>query len=303
MGTTWTRRAALLLALSISASGFAGGAFAGASAQAPGFDCPAPATTAAASPIAITAPASATPAFPTGEGKLTVFAAASLTDAFAAMATNLEAAHPGLDIVYNFGGSQMLVTQLSQGAAADVFASANAAQMQTAIDNGSIVGKPRIFAHNLLAIVTPAGNPADIAAPADLGKPGLRLILAQPAVPVGKYARVSICAMGQDTATYGEDFVARVAANVVSEEEDVRDVLAKVQLGEADAGIVYVSDARAAGDQVQSIAIPTDVNEIASYPIAVVAEGDAALANAFIGYVLSADGQATLQAFGFEPAR
>ena len=118
---------------------------------------------------------------------------------------------------------------------------------------------------------------------------------------MGRYARESVCLMSQDTASYGEDFLARVAGNVVSEEEDVRDVLAKVALGEADAGIVYVSDAAAAGDEVQLIEIPEAVNIVATYPIAAVAGGDAALAEAFIAYLLSADGQATLADFGFEP--
>ena len=240
-------------------------------------------------------------AFPATGGDITVFAAASLTEAFEQMKSDLETAHEGLAITYNFGGSQALVTQLSEGAAADVFASANNAQMQAATENGSISGEPATFVHNRLAIVTPVDNPAGLASPADLGKEGLRLVLAQAEVPVGRYAREAVCKMSEDTAAYGEGFVDRVAANIVSEEEDVRDVLAKVELGEADAGIVYVSDAKVGGDEVQLIAIPDDVNVIASYPIAAVTGGDAVLAEAFIAYVLSADGQATLEEFGFEP--
>ena len=240
-------------------------------------------------------------AFPATGGDITVFAAASLTEAFEQMKSDLEAAHEGLVITYNFGGSQALVTQLSEGAAADVFASANTAQMQTAVENGAISGEPVTFVYNRLAIVTPKDNPAGLASPADLGQDGLRLVLAQAEVPVGRYAREAVCKMGLDTAAYGEGFVDRVAANIVSEEEDVRDVLAKVQLGEADAGIVYVSDANVAGDEVQVIAIPDDVNVVASYPIAAVIGGDEALAEAFIAYVLSADGQTTLEAFGFAP--
>lgn len=248
-----------------------------------------------ASPIAMDA------VFPDSGGDLTVFAAASLTDAFEQVQTDLEAAHPGLSIAYNFGGSQALVTQLAEGAEADVFASANSAQMQAAIENGSISGEPAMFVHNRLAIVTPTNNPAGIASAADLGQPDLLLVLAQAEVPAGRYAREAVCAMGADDETYGEDFVERVAGNVVSEEEDVRDVLAKVALGEADAGIVYVSDADAAGDAVRLIEIPDDVNIVASYPIAAVTGGDGALANAFIGYVLSPEGQATLTEYGFEP--
>jgi molybdate transport system substrate-binding protein len=157
------------------------------------------------------------------------------------------------------------------------------------------------FVHNLLAIVTPADNPAGIDAPADLGNPNLRLVLAQPEVPVGRYSREAICKMGGDSAAFGDDFVDRVAANIVSEEEDVRDVLAKVQFGEADAGIVYVSDAHSAGDDVRVIPIPDDFNVVATYPIAAVTGGNQDLAAAFIAYVLSPEGQAILSAYGFEP--
>lgn len=271
-------------------------------AQGATFECPAP-VAAAVSPAS--APAEATPAaaevaFPEGGGALTVFTAASLTDAFTQMATELEAAHPDLSFTFNFAGSQALATQLAEGAEADVFASANNTQMQVALDNGNIAGDPVTFVHNRLAIVTPADNPAGIDSPDDLGQPDLLLVLAQAEVPVGRYSREAVCLMGADTATYGEDFVERVAGNVVSEEEDVRDVLAKVQLGEADAGIVYVSDADFAGDDVQLIDIPDDVNIVATYPIAPVAGGDEALAAAFIAYLLSDEGQAILTDFGFE---
>jgi molybdate transport system substrate-binding protein len=194
-----------------------------------------------------------------------------------------------------------LVTQLTEGAEADVFASANRAQMTAAEEAGVIAGESATFVENRLVIVVPSDNPAAIAAPADLAQEGLRLVLAQAEVPVGNYSRQAVCLMTEDAATYGDDFVARVAANVVSEEEDVRDVLAKVQLGEADAGIVYVSDAFVAGDEVQLIEVPDPVNVLATYPIAPVTGGDAALAAAFIAYVLGPDGQATLEAYGFQP--
>ena len=242
-------------------------------------------------------------AFPAEGGDLTVFAAASLTDAFEAIEQELEAATPNLSITYNFGGSQALVTQLEEGAQADVFASANIAQMDAAIEAELVAGEPAPFIHNRLAIVTPAGNPADIESAADLGKEGILLVLAQPEVPAGRYARESVCLMAADTATYGAGFVERVAANVVSEEEDVRDVLAKVALGEADAGIVYVSDAAAAGDQVQVVDIPDEVNVIATYPVAVLAGGDEALGSAFVAYLLSEEGQAMLERYGFQPVK
>ena len=300
-----SRRTLVVLLVGLSLLGLSGGRFGGSAVLAQGatFDCPAPATPAAAasSSSAVASPVAMEASFPEEGGDLTVFAAASLTDAFEQIETDLEAAHPGLTITYNFGGSQALVTQLAEGAEADVFASANNTQMKAATDNGSISGEPVTFVHNRLVIVTPADNPADIESPADLGTEGLKLVLAQVEVPVGRYAREAVCLMSRDAASYGEDFVARVAGNVVSEEEDVRDVLAKVALGEADAGIVYVSDAASAGDEVRLIEIPDAVNIVASYPIAAVTGGDAALAEGFIAYLLSAEGQATLTEFGFEP--
>ncbi len=293
----------LILLLTMASSSMSGAGL--VQAQGAPFECPDPAAP-AASPASAAAESEATPVaavatFPEDGGELTVFAAASLTDAFTVMKRALETEYPGLTITYNFAGSQALVTQLAEGAAADVFASANNAQMQAASEHGSIAGEPVTFVRNRLAIVTPADNPAGIQSAADLGNPDLRLVLAQTEAPVGRYSREAVCTMGTDTATYGDDFVARVASNVVSEEEDVRDVLAKVQLGEADAGIVYVSDAAIAGAEVQVIAIPADVNIVASYPIAAVVEGDPALAGAFITYVLSDEGQTTLARFGFEP--
>ena len=304
------RGIAVLLSLAVT-SGIAlaaptGGAGGGtARAQSAGVDCagvsalssPTASSSVAATPTVSTSAAE----FPSEGGSLTVFAAASLTDAFGRIEADLEAANDGLDIAYNFAGSQALVTQLREGAEADVFASANAAQMEAAVDNGSIAGEPVTFVRNRLAIVVPVDNPAGIEAPADLADDGIQVVLAQPDVPVGRYARESLCLMGQDEAGYGEGFVDRVAGNVVSEEEDVRDVLARVQLGEADAGIVYVSDVAAAGDAVRLIEIPNEQNVVATYPIALVEGGDEALGAAFVSYLVSPPGQATLEEFGFEP--
>jgi molybdate transport system substrate-binding protein len=273
------------------------------SAQGAGWECQPPAAgdaTPVGTPVAAE---QESVTFPPEGGDLTVFAAASLSDAFEAIEQELEAATPNLSITYNFGGSQALLTQLQEGAQADVFASANTAQIEAAIEADLVVDEPAPFVHNRLAIVTPADNPADIGAAADLGKEGILLVLAQSEVPAGRYARESVCLMAADTATYGSEFVERVAANIVSEEEDVRDVLAKVALGEADAGIVYVSDAVAAGDQVQVVDIPDEVNVIATYPVAVLAQGDQALGSAFIAYLLSDEGQALLERFGFQPVK
>jgi molybdate transport system substrate-binding protein len=295
---TVSRRTVLAMACLLATCGIPG--LQPVAAQNTTFDCPTPAqaATLVAAEKTPSSPAVEPVAFPEAGGNLTVFAAASLTDAFEQMATDIAASHPEMVITYNFGGSQALVTQLAEGAEADIFASANNAQMQAATENGSIAGEPVTFTHNRLAIVVPAENPAGIATPADLGLPGLRLVLAQVEVPAGRYAREAVCAMGADADAYGNDFVARVAGNVVSEEEDVRDALAKVQLGEADAGIVYISDAGIAGDDVQIIEIPGSANIEVSYPIAAVTGGDPELA-AFIAYVLSPAGQATLAAHGF----
>lgn len=254
--------------------------------------------TPAATPATIDVPQ--TP-FPDDGGKLTIFAAASLTDAFTSIAADLEADVPGLEITLNFAGSQALATQLAESAQADVFASANQVQMQIAIEAGRIADEPVPFVQNRLAVVVPSDDPASIQSPVDLAEDDIKLVLAQPEVPAGRYARQAICAMDADAATYGADFATKVAANIVSEEEDVRGVLTRIQLGEADAGIVYVSDAIAAGDAVTTIEIPSNVNVLASYPIAAVAGGNELVAAAFISYLLGAEGQATLTEYGFEP--
>ncbi len=259
---------------------------------------------AAASPIAIASPIATEPALNATftAGNVTIFAAASLTDTFTRLTDDLEAATPGLTTTLNFAGSQTLVTQLAEGAPADVFAAADERQMAAAVANGSIVGEPITFAHNRLVIVVPNDNPAQITHPADLANDDLRLVLAQAEVPAGRYARSSLCAMGQDAGAYGEGFVERVAGNLVSEEEDVRAVLAKVQLGEADAGIVYVSDVAPAAGAVLPIEIPDAVNARATYQIGVVAGGHQAQAEAFIAAVTGPPGEAILLEFNLEPA-
>jgi molybdate transport system substrate-binding protein len=237
--------------------------------------------------------------FPAGTEEILIFAAASLTDAFLAIEGDVESANPGVDLVFNFAGSQTLVTQLIEGAPADVFASANNAQMDAAIDEGVISGEPVEFARNSLAIVVPADNPGGVQSIADLDNDGVRIVLASEDVPVGGYSRTSICA-AEAAGVESEGFSARVARNVVSNETNVRSVLAKIALGEADAGIVYASDITSdvAGDVV-AIEIPADLNVVASYPIATVDGGRAEAAAAFISYVLSPSGQARLAEFGF----
>lgn len=262
--------------------------------------CGGAATTA---PTASTAPgtgASAAP--PRVTGALTIFAAASLTDAFNEMKGRIEAANPGTTLTFNYAASSALRTQLEQGAKADVYASADTAQMAGATTSGVIDGDGSIFVRNTPVIIVPANNPKGITTPADLARPGVKLVLAAPAVPIGNYARQIIARMSADPA-YGADFGAKALANLVSEEANVRQIVAKVQLGEGDAGIVYSSDVTpAVRDRVTIISIPAPVNVVAEYPVAIVkGAANEAGARAFIAYLLSAEGQAILQQWGFVP--
>ena len=244
--------------------------------------------------------AAQTPARPTGV--LTVFAAASLTEPFTEIGKRLEAAYPGFKIIYNFGGSPTLRTQLEQGAQADVFASADAVQMELATKSGVVQGEVSIFVKNRLVVIVPRDNPGKVTAFSDLAKPGLKLDLAAPKVPVGNYSRQ---ALRTASAAYGTDFEARALRNVVSEEENVKQVVAKVQLGEADAGMVYVSDVTPKiGNDVLMVQIPDAYNQVAAYPIALTQSvQNRTAAEAFISFVLSADGQALLQAHHFIPIK
>ena len=237
---------------------------------------------------------------PRVQGELTIFTAASLTDAFKDMAAEIEKANPGTKLTFNFAGSPTLRTQLAQGARADVFASADEPNMAGAERHGTIIGEPQIFARNQLVVVVPAKNPAGIHTLQDLTKPKLKLILTNKDVPVGHYARQALEKLSQDT-TYGPDFAKRVLGNLVSEETNVKQVASKVQLGEADAGIVYSTDVtHALRDAVRVIQIPPEFNDIAKYPIAAVkGANNEAGAQAFIAYVLSPAGQTILARHGF----
>lgn len=230
---------------------------------------------------------------------LTVFAAASLTDAFTQIGQAFEAQHLGVTVVFNFAGSQALRTQLDQGAVADVFASASDKEMTAAIDAGLIVsGTQKNFLTNQLIVILPKDNPAGVQTLEDLAKPGLKLVLAAEEVPVGGYARE---ALGKLDASFGAGFKEQVLANVVSNEDNVKQVVTKVGLGEADAGIVYGSDAVAA-PELPTLAIPAEFNVIAKYPVASLASApEATLAADFIAYLLSTDGQAVLKQWGFTP--
>lgn len=232
---------------------------------------------------------------------LTVFAAASLTDAFGEIGDLFEAANPGVTVSFNFAGSNQLATQIGEGAPADVFASANAAQMDAAVESGRIdADAAAVFATNRLVVVYPADNPAGIAALADLADPDTLIVLAAEQVPAGRYSLEFLDLASADPA-FGASFKEAVLGNVVSYEENVRSVLNKVALGEADAGIVYASDLMGV-EGVGSLEIPDALNVLAEYPIAPLNDSVHATAAAdFIALVLSNEGQAILAGYGFGP--
>ena len=224
---------------------------------------------------------------PVEERTLTVFAAASLTATYEELADIFEEANPGVTVSLNFGGSSGLVTQIQEGAPADVFASADEANMTKLVDAELAAGTPEVFATNRLQIAVPTGNPAGIETFADLAHEGLRLVICAPEVPCG-------------AATAAVAEIAGVTLAPVSEESAVTDVLGKVRSGEADAGLVYVTDVIGAAGEVEGIAFPESDEVVNVYPIVVV-EGAAQpeLAEAFLALVLSEEGQAILAAAGF----
>jgi molybdate transport system substrate-binding protein len=240
---------------------------------------------------------------PPTEQELTVFAAASLTESFSELGKQFEAAQPGVKVLFNFAGSQQLRAQLEQGAQADVFASANTKEMNSAIASGLVVsGTQKVFARNRLMAIVPAANPGGVNDLADLARPGLKLVVADKAVPVGQYTLDMLDKMSQDPA-FGADFKERVQANVVSREDNVKSVVAKVRLGEADAGVVYSTDAAgAAAKDLSLLPIPDPFNQIATYPLAVLAKAPLPeLGQQFAEFVLSKEGQQTMSSFGFIP--
>jgi len=215
-----------------------------------------------------------------------VFAAASLTAAFSELGERFTAANGGAEVTFNFAGSQALATQIRQGAPAEVFASADLTNLEKVQD---LLGTPRNFASNRLQIVVERGNPRGVRGLDELANPDLKVVLAAPDVPAGKYAAE---ALGK----------ADVTVKPVSQEDNVKAVVTKVALGEADAGIVYVTDVAAGGDKVEGVDIPQELNVTATYPIATVRQSKAQeQAQAFLDLVLSAEGQQVLKAHGFLP--
>jgi molybdate transport system substrate-binding protein len=236
---------------------------------------------------------------------LTVFTAASLTEAFTAIGKQFEAARPNTRVLFNFAGSQQLAQQIAQGAPADVFASADQQQMQVVIQSGRVDARaPKIFAANRLVVIVPRANPAGITGLSDLTKPGVQIVLADAAVPVGSYSLEFLNNASQQL-EFGESYRDQVLENIVSYEENVRVVLSKVSLGEADAGIVYISDLAAANTNAISVLeIPGSLNVAASYLIAPVADSpQAALAGDFVDFVLSSSGQDILAQYGLAPVQ
>jgi molybdate transport system substrate-binding protein len=220
-------------------------------------------------------------------GTLTVFAAASLTDVFGDLGSRLEADNPGLDVQFNFAGSSALATQLTQGAPADVFASANPAQMAVVTDAGLQAADPTVFTQNVLEIAVPAGNPGRVAGLADFADPDLTLAVCAADVPCGAAAAAVFADAG-------------VTPRPDTEEEDVKAALTKVQLGEVDAALVYATDVRAAGSDVEGVAFPEAEQQVNDYPIcALDAAPNPDAAQAFVDLVRSDAGQQALEQAGF----
>jgi molybdate transport system substrate-binding protein len=243
----------------------------------------------AASLVAVAAPAHASTEQRVGaDGDLVVFAAASLTDAFTAIGDAFLSEHPDVDVTYNFAASSDLVAQIDEGAPADVFASADQRNMDKLVEAEG-ADAPATFATNSLEIIVEAGNPLDIASVEDLADPDLVVLTCDPEVPIGRYTELVFESAG-------------VEVTPDSLEENVRGIVTKVVEGEADAGLVYVTDVLAAGEEAEGVDIPADINVVAAYPIAPVTDApNPEAAVAFTEFVLSDDGQAILAELGFGP--
>lgn len=232
-------------------------------------------------PVAPSAPV------PALAGSITVFAAASLTDAFEEIAAEFEAAHPGTTVAFSFGSSSALREQILSGAPADVFASASTPNMDQVVEAGAAT-EAVTFVQNRLQIAVPAGNPAGVTGLADFADEDLLIGLCAEQVPCGQLARAALADAG-------------VRAAVDTNEPDVRALLTKLEAGELDAGIVYVTDVLVAGDAVEGIDLPAEHDVVATYPIAVLtAAPNREVAEAFVAFVLAAEGQEILASYGFD---
>ena len=224
-------------------------------------------------------------------GTVTVFAAASLKEAFTEAAAAFKQANPDADVTLNFAASSALAQQINEGAPADVFASADTANMQKVVDAGGISGSPENFATNSLEIIVASGNPKGITGVADLSKSGVLYVTCGPDVPIGKYA-LQVFTNAKVT-----------PPNPVSLEPDVKGIVTKVTSGEADAGIVYATDVKAAGDKAAGVTIPADINVLATYPLGVTTDAaNPEGAAAWAAFITGSEGQSILAKYGFGAA-
>jgi molybdate transport system substrate-binding protein len=230
--------------------------------------------------------------------RLTVLAAASLTNVFPRIGAAFAKQHPGVTFSFSFGGTDQLATQIRQGAPADVFAGASV-KYGDQLAGANLIEPFKGFCTNQLVLVVPASNPAGISSLQDLASKRVKLVIGSEAVPVGSYART---VLGNLDATYGSKYSSSVLAKVVSNEDSVTSIITKVQIGEADAGFVYITDAQAAGSKVKSFTLPTDAQAVATYPIAMVrASKHATVARRFVDFVLTGPAQRLLEQAGFGP--
>jgi molybdate transport system substrate-binding protein len=234
-------------------------------------------------------------------GTLTILAASSLIDAFGELGKTFENQNEGVTVKQSFESSSTLLTQIQQGAPADVFASAATEEMDTAVDDGLVAGKPQVFVKNREIIMVPKDNPADITEFEDVANPGVKLALAQKDVPAADYA---LQILDKANAQYGPGFKKDILANVVSREADVRASVNRVVVGDADATFGYASDYTVdIRDRVKVVPIPPDLNIIATYPIAALDDAkDPGLAKKWVELVTSKEGQRVLKKWNFEPA-
>jgi molybdate transport system substrate-binding protein len=230
-----------------------------------------------------------------------VLAASSLTDAFGVLAKTFEERNPGVEVRASFESSPTLLTQIQQGAPADVFASAAEGEMNTAVEEGLVAGEPEVFARNREVVMVPSDNPANIQSLQDLAQPGIKLVLAEDGVPAADYA---LEILDKADAEYGGDFKQDVLSNVVSREADVRASVSRVALGDADATFGYASDYTPdIRDRVRVIQIPENLNIMATYPIATLEDAESPeLAQEWVNLVVSEEGRRALETWGFQAA-
>jgi len=246
-------------------------------------------------------PAASNTAPPVPPAALTVFAASSLKGAVEKAKLAYEAANPGTTLTFSLDSSAALETQIEEGAPVDVFLSADTTNPKKLVDKALVDGRPFTFAGNKLTIIVPTANPAAIESPMDLAKPGVKVIAAGDAVPITKYAIQLVDNLAGQSG-YPPDFAARYMANIVSREDNVKAVVAKIELGEGDAGIVYVTDARATTKVTSIDVVPDSANVRATYAgVVLLASRNTVAAQAFLTWLPGPQGQAILGEFGFLP--